>query len=103
MQGSEKRLVREALGIRILWMLLFLVVWQVVVPVLGILIVLQTLYRVVKGKLNAELLSWCDSLSQYLAQIAYFASFKTEEKPWPMADWPTSTSNNQSEQAKEGL
>jgi hypothetical protein len=35
------------------------------------------------------LLSFGDSLSQYVAQIGRFGTFNSDEKPWPFADWPT--------------
>ena len=37
----------------------------------------------------SDVVSFGDSLSQYLAQIGRFGTFNTDEKPWPFADWPT--------------
>ena len=91
MQNSDKRLTRESLVIRILWMLLYFMAWQVVVPLLAIVVVLQLIYRLFKGQPHPQLVSWGDAFSQYLMQIGQFGVFKTEEKPWPVADWPAST------------
>ncbi len=69
-------------------MLLFLLVWQIAVPLLGLLVVAQLLYRLFYGAPSAHFMSFGDSLSQYLAQIGRFAVFNTDAKPWPVADWP---------------
>lgn len=88
MTTPEKTLQRESLILRVLWMLLFLLVWQVAVPLLAILVVAQLLYRLFYGAPSAHFMNFGDSLSQYLAQIGRFAVFHTDEKPWPVADWP---------------
>ena len=79
----------ESLVLRVLWMLVFLLVWQVAQLVLGGLVLVQLVYRVVYGAPNGGLMNFGDSLSLYLAQIGRFGSFHTEQKPWPFADWPT--------------
>ena len=76
---------RESIAIRILWMLLFVLVWQVAELLLGAVVVIQLVY----GAPNGSLMAFGDSLSQYLAQIGRFGTFHSDEKPWPFADWPS--------------
>ena len=78
----------ESLVLRVLWMLVFLLVWQVAQLVLGGLVLVQLIYRLVYGAPNRGLMNFGDSHSLYLAQIGRFGSFHTEQKPWPFADWP---------------
>ncbi|NWL77857.1 DUF4389 domain-containing protein [Pseudomonas taiwanensis] len=87
---SEERedLQREHILLRVLWMLIFVIVWQLAEIVLGAVVLLQLGYRAFYGAPNAGLLSFGDSLSQYVAQIGRFGTFNTEEKPWPFGDWP---------------
>ncbi|MET3714653.1 DUF4389 domain-containing protein [Pseudomonas sp. PvP001] len=80
---------REAIVLRVLWMLVFVLVWQVAQFLLGALVLVQLIYRLVYGAPNAGMMVFGDSLSQYLAQIGRFGSFHTEHKPWPFSDWPT--------------
>ncbi|MDY1046353.1 DUF4389 domain-containing protein [Pseudomonas coleopterorum] len=80
---------REAIVLRVLWMLVFVLVWQVAQFLLGALVLVQLIYRLVYGAPNADMMAFGDSLSQYLAQIGRFGSFHTEHKPWPFSDWPT--------------
>lgn len=88
MSKAEKTIRRESLVLRIVWMLLFLLVWQIAVPLLAIIVVAQLLYRLFFGAPSAHFMRFGDSLSQYLAQMGRFAVFNTDAKPWPVADWP---------------
>ncbi|MBD8612545.1 DUF4389 domain-containing protein [Pseudomonas rhizosphaerae] len=81
---------REAIVLRVLWMLVFVLVWQVAQFLLGALVLVQLIYRLVYGAPNAGIMAFGDSLSRYLAQIGRFGSFHTEQKPWPFSDWPQS-------------
>lgn len=88
MSESPKQMQRESIVLRVLWMLLFLLVWQVAATLLGALVLVQLIYRLVYGAPNGSLMGFGDSLSRFLAQIGRFGSFHTEQKPWPFADWP---------------
>jgi len=88
MTDANERLERESLGVRILWMLIFVLAWHVAEIVLAMVVILQLCCRLLQGVPNVDLLRLGDGLSQYLAQIGRFGSFNTEEKPWPFADWP---------------
>ncbi|MFR0675813.1 DUF4389 domain-containing protein [Enterobacterales bacterium AW_CKDN230030176-1A_HGKHYDSX7] len=89
MNPSSRPDQHESILLRVLWMLLFLVVWQLAELLLAALVLAQLIYRLVYGAPNAGLMNLGDSLSQYLAQIGRFGMFQTDSKPWPFADWPT--------------
>ncbi|MDE1166296.1 MAG: DUF4389 domain-containing protein [Pseudomonas sp.] len=78
----------ESIVLRIVWMLVYVLVWQVSQFLLGALVLVQLIYRLIYGAPNASLMNFGDSLSQFLAQIGRFGSFHTDQKPWPFADWP---------------
>ena len=88
MSDERDDLQRESILLRIVWMLVFVIVWQLAEIVLGAVVLLQLGYRVFYGAPNGGLLAFGDSLSQYLAQIGRFGTFNSEEKPWPFTDWP---------------
>ena len=78
----------ESIVLRIVWMLVFALVWQVTQFLLGALVVVQLIYRLIYGAPSASLMNFGDSLSQFLAQIGRFGTFHSDQKPWPFADWP---------------
>ncbi|MFC3608943.1 DUF4389 domain-containing protein [Stutzerimonas tarimensis] len=79
---------RETLILRIIWMVLFFFVWQFAEILLLLVVLLQLLMRLIRGEVHTGVQQFGDSLSQYLAQIGRFATFNTEQKPWPFSDWP---------------
>ena len=85
---SNNKQAREMLVLRVLWMALFALAWQIAELALLLLALVQLLLRLINGAPSRALMGFGDSLSQYLAQIGRFASFHTDEKPWPFADWP---------------
>jgi|SRR5690606_7266202 len=88
MSEPDKELERESIALRILWMLVFAIVWQLAEIILGAVVLLQLGYRLFYGAPSGALQGFGDSLSQYLQQIGRFGTFNSEEKPWPFADWP---------------
>lgn len=86
---SHNKQAREILILRVLWMVLFALVWQLAELVLLGVVLLQLVLRLINGAPSRALMEFGDSLSQYLAQIGRFGTFNTDEKPWPFADWPT--------------
>ncbi len=88
MNDTPEHAQRESLILRVVWMLVFLVVWQLAELVLAGLVVIQLIYRLIYGAPSASVMDLGDSLSQYLAQIGRFGTFHTDQKPWPFADWP---------------
>ncbi|QXI27186.1 DUF4389 domain-containing protein [Pseudomonas vanderleydeniana] len=78
----------ESIVLRILWMLVFLLVWQVAQFILGAVVLIQLVYRLFYGAPSGNLMNFGDSLSQFLAQIGRFGTFHSDQKPWPFADWP---------------
>lgn len=88
MSASRFQPEQESIALRIVWMLLFLLVWQGAQLLLALVVLLQLLYRLLNGVPHEALMTFGDSLGRYLAQIARFGSFHSEQKPWPFADWP---------------
>ncbi|WP_426157419.1 DUF4389 domain-containing protein [Pseudomonas sp. TSRC2-2] len=78
----------ESLPLRVLWMIVYLLVWQVAQFILGAVVLVQLIYRLIYGAPSASLMNFGDSLSQFLAQIGRFGTFHSDQKPWPFADWP---------------
>lgn len=88
MSEPSNEVERESILLRILWMFIFAIIWQLAEIILGGVVLLQLGYRLFYGAPNGGMQGFGDSLSQYLQQIGRFGTFNSEEKPWPFADWP---------------
>lgn len=78
---------RRNIWLRALLMLLMAVAFQLAATVLGALAVLQFVLALISAP-NERLRHFGHSLGRYLGQIASFASFASEEAPFPFNDWP---------------
>lgn len=86
--NEAKTAERQSIVLRIIWMLLFAIGWQIAEVLLLVVTLFQLGYRLIYGAPSGALLGFGDSLSQYLAQIGRFETFNTDHKPWPFAAWP---------------
>lgn len=88
MNDSKSETQYESILLRVLWMIVYLLLWQVAQFILGAVVLVQLIYRLIYGAPSASLMNFGDSLSQFLAQIGRFGTFHSDQKPWPFADWP---------------
>lgn len=76
------------LWVRLLLMLLLAAAFQLAASVLLFLALVQLVLAVATGTSNPRLQHFGHSLGRYLAQLADFESFASEELPFPFSEWP---------------
>lgn len=81
--------VPRSLWTRVLLMLLMAIAFQLAATVLCAVAVLQLVLAAFAGGSNVRLRGFGRSLGRYLAQVASFETFASEELPFPFADWPS--------------
>ena len=74
---------------RLLFMLVFAVLYGVAEIVLSAVVVFQFLSVLFTGSRNAKVLSLGASLSAYAYQVFRYLTYNSEERPFPFADWPS--------------
>ncbi|MDQ7001224.1 MAG: DUF4389 domain-containing protein [Ghiorsea sp.] len=79
----------KSVWIRLLYMLLFAFLYSAAEFVVLAVVVYQFLHVLLTGGDKDErVLNLGSQLSVYVYQILQFQTFNTEDKPFPMADWP---------------
>ena len=79
----------KSIWVRLLYMLLFAFLYSVAEFVILAVVVYQFLHVLLTGGNKDEKIAALGSqLSVYVYQILQFQTFNTEDKPFPMADWP---------------
>ncbi len=86
--GLKRNLASESIWIRLLYMLLFALVYQVVELLVLFSTVALFLFTLFSGRPNTNLREFGSSLSQYTYQIFRFLTFNSERRPYPFSDWP---------------
>ena len=76
------------LGIRVIYMLLFGVVFWVLCWILAATTLVQLVVRLLNGRPNPDLTRFGASLARYARQVIEFLTFVTELAPFPFAAWP---------------
>ncbi len=71
-----------------LYTLLFLVIGRGISILVCMVAIFQFVYSLIYSKPNDKVLEFTKSLSEFTKEIVVFVSFNSEEKPWPMGDWP---------------
>lgn len=74
--------------VRGLLILLMAIAFQISATLLGMAAVVQFVLMLVNETPNARLISLGKALGLYLAQIAGFVTFASEEAPFPFSAWP---------------
>ena len=78
---------QRKLWVRALLMLVMAAAFQLAATVLVCLALLQLILSVAQEEPNARLARVGRSLGRYLAQIARFVCFTSEQAPFPFSDW----------------
>lgn len=87
---SEKKqgIGSEHFWLRIIFMLLFVLAYQIAEILLGLSILLQVIFVAFTGEKNGFLQQAGAGLSQYAFQVFRYLTYNREEKPFPFAPWP---------------
>lgn len=77
--------------LRLVFMLLFAAVLQLASLVMWVLVAVQFIFSLITGDDNQHLRRFGHSLSTYIYDVLKFLCYSSEEKPFPFADWPASS------------
>ena len=84
----KKNLTSSHYWFRALYVLFFVFASEVAATILLFVAIGQIVFTLLTGKPNQRLTAFGSSLAEYLFSVFNFVCCKTEEKPFPFADWP---------------
>lgn len=88
MNHAKTAITSADFWLRLLYVLLFALAWQVTELLLIVVTLLQIGSQLLNGAYESRLTGFGNSLSQYAWQIGRFATGVTDQKPWPFMEWP---------------
>ncbi|WP_303907699.1 DUF4389 domain-containing protein [Thiohalomonas denitrificans] len=89
MERSFKKNIRSrGAWLRILYMLLFAMIYGVAEVVLGAVVLFQIGASLITGRANQRLRNFGQQLATYLYEIVLFLTYQSEVKPFPFEPWP---------------
>ncbi len=93
---------------RLLFIILFAIVFHLVEFVVFVVVVVQFLAKLLTGGINKQLQLLGAALGAYARQIIEFLTYYSDDRPYPFRSWPSGThagdtSNNADEEPKPDL
>ncbi len=85
----KENITRAEVWMRLLYMLLFGMIYGVAKFLVVAVVVLQFGFVLLSARTNANLLRFGAELSHFVYQILLYLSFNTELRPFPFSDWPS--------------
>lgn len=73
---------------RALYTILYLIIGRFISMILFVIAITQFIYSWLTGEPNEKILHFTEGLAEYAKQIVSYVGFNTDEKPWPVGDWP---------------
>ena len=90
-QALKSNLTSGPTWLRLVYMILFAVVFGVAELVVAFVVVVQFAFKLFTGEVNEHLAEFGNGLAAYFRQIVAFLTFHAEDKPFPFAPWPQTT------------
>ena len=85
---AARNLKNDATWRRLVYMIVFVIAFQVSEAVLWAVVVVQFLSKVFSGKPIERASAFGQNLASYVYQIIVFLTFRSDETPWPFGPWP---------------
>ena len=92
----KEHVTASSTWMRLLYMILFVVAFNVAELVIAFVVLVQFLFKLISGRPLEQLIVLGDSLGGYIGQIVRFLSFRSEDMPYPFAKWPKGTTGSKS-------
>lgn len=84
----KQNLKRSDTWLRVLYVILFAVIYMVAEVVLVAVVIVQFGFVLVSGKRNPNLLQFGGRLSRYMYDVLLYFTFRSDDRPFPFDDWP---------------
>lgn len=85
--GGGGRWKRE--GTRLIFILLFAVIFNIAEIVLTVVVAVQFLSRLITGRSMVSLLTLGRHLAAYIGELIAYLTYNADVRPYPFAPWPT--------------
>jgi hypothetical protein len=87
-ETRKKNLTDIKTWMRLVYMILFVVAFNVAEIVLGAVVLAQFLFQLFTGRPNERLRTLGQGLGAYIYEIIVFLSYHSDDKPFPFGHWP---------------
>ncbi|MDX5151634.1 MAG: DUF4389 domain-containing protein [Acidiferrobacterales bacterium] len=97
----KERVTAKPTWTRGLYILLFIVIYNIAEIVVYAVVILQFLFTLFGGDRNAQLQTLGKNLSTFIYQVFMYITYNTDERPYPFAPWPGEGSSSKAPAKKK--
>ena len=87
-QKIKENVTRESTWMRLVYMVLFAVIFNIAEFVIVVVVVVQFLFKLFTGDVVPRLQELGQTLGTYVGWVIRFLTYNTEEMPYPFGPWP---------------
>ncbi len=99
-KSTKNNLTDSKTWIRLVYMILFAVAFNVAEVVLVAVVIIQFLFQLFTGRAIEQLRTLGGSLGAYASEIIAFLTFHSDDRPFPFGRWPEGPPANKPKGAK---
>lgn len=79
---------KKSQWMRLAYMLLYVVIGYFISAIVFCIAIVQFVYKLINKEPNQKLLAFSHNFATYAKEIIEYLSYNSEEKPWPIGDYP---------------
>lgn len=84
----ESRLSRKKVGIRLLYTIMYLIIFEILKTVIQITAVFQFIYLLITQKYSSPLRNFSNKVATYAYQIIRYVTLNDNHRPFPFHEFP---------------
>lgn len=88
-QTIKENVTQESTWMRLVYMILFAVIFNIAEFVIVVMVVVQFLFKLFTGKANETLGALGQTVASYVYEMIAYLTFHTDDMPYPFGPWPT--------------
>ena len=88
-QSIKENVTQESTWMRLVYMVLFAVIFNIAEFVIVVVVVVQFLFKLFTGAANETLGALGQTVASYVYEIIAYLTFHTDDMPYPFGPWPT--------------
>ena len=88
-QTIKENVTRESTWMRLVYMVLFAVIFNIAEFVIVVVVVVQFVFKLFTGNANETLSALGQSVAKYVYEMIAYLTFHTDDMPYPFGPWPT--------------
>ena len=86
---EEQKVSRGKVGVRLLYTLLYLIVFEVLKLVIQITVLFQFVYLLITQKYSEPLRNFSNKVSTYAYQVIRYTTLNDNHRPFPFSEFPS--------------